>query len=137
LLTDNMATKMFTFDRGAARKAGFTDEDIDKYLEAERAKGQRLNITNDVPRDDAVATGDTSKGRGLLASVLPVLGAVGGGLAGIPLGPAGIIAGGAAGGGLGEGIAQKISGEETDVKNIALNAAMGGVPFGRGASLVS
>lgn len=129
---------MFTFDRGAARKAGFSDEDIDKYLEAERAKGQKLNITNDVPRADATtATGDTSKGRGLLASVLPILGAVGGGIVGAPLGPAGIIAGGAAGGGFAEGLAQKISGEELDAKKIALNAAMGGVPFGRGASLVS
>jgi len=79
----------------------------------------------------------TKKNRSLLASILPILGAVGGGIAGSPLGPGGIIAGGAIGGGLGETAAQRISGENLNAKKIALNAAIGGVPFGRGANILS
>lgn len=78
------------------------------------------------------------KERSLLANVLPVLGMVGGGIGGGLLGgPAGALAGGALGGGAGEKFAQDLSGESLDVGKIGLNAAMGAVPFGRGAGILS
>lgn len=67
---------------------------------------------------------------GVLVNNLPAIGSGLGAVAGIPLdflGGAGSIAGGAAGGGLGETIKRKLLGESLDPKQIAIQAAEGGV----------
>lgn len=70
-----------------------------------------------------------------LASLLPVLGGIGGGILGIPLGPAGVIAGGAIGSGLGAGAKQFVNKEEFNPGEIATEAAWGAAGGGIGKGL--
>lgn len=69
---------------------------------------------------------------GILASFLPTIGGVVGGLAGIPLAPftggASILAGGALGSGLGEFGRQKVTGEDFNLGSLARETAFGAIP---------
>ena len=67
--------------------------------------------------------------------MFPILGGIGGGLAGIPLGPVGIIAGGALFSGAGEALAQKVSGEDVDLGAIGRETGLGAVSGGAGMGL--
>lgn len=118
----------YLFPRAQFKAQGYTDEEIDKFLEAERAKGKEIEITlADSPTSTQTTTPPS---RSLIASALPIIGGAGGFLVGGPLG-------GAAGAAIGETAAQTLTGEELNAKNIALNAVMGGIPFGKGASLLT
>lgn len=120
-----MATKYFSFNRTAAKKAGWSDEDIDKYLEEERSKGNNINVIGDTPTPSQAST---SEGRSLLAGALPILGGIAGGIAGAPLGPAGIIAGGAFGSGLGQAGSELIDEEEGfNTGRVVKETALGGI----------
>lgn len=67
--------------------------------------------------------------KGFLANALPFIGSTIGAVGGSVVAPvAGTVAGGAAGGGLGEFLKQKILGEETDIKKIGIESALGAVP---------
>lgn len=66
--------------------------------------------------------------RGVLNGLLPIAGGALGALAGVPLGPAGIIAGGAAGSAIGEGFREHNAGEKLNAKSIAGQAAFGALP---------
>lgn len=66
--------------------------------------------------------------RGVLNNLLPIAGGALGALAGVPLGPAGIAAGGALGSGIGEGFKEHNNGQGLSVKNIAEQSALGALP---------
>lgn len=104
------------FDREAARKAGYTDAEIDAYIrQRELQTGSRGKSESEKPQ------------RSLLASLLPVLGGIGGATVGAVGGPVGVAAGGATGSGLGELLAQKTSREQTNLGRIAGETAFGAV----------
>ncbi len=65
---------------------------------------------------------------GLLQGLMPIAGGALGAIAGVPLGPAGIIAGGAAGSAGGEALKQKLQGGPIDRGNIVEQAAFGAIP---------
>lgn len=123
----------YFFNREHFKRQGYTDDEIDKFLNAERAKGKDITITTDnpTPPENTSSTPEsTNKGRSLLANVLPILGGVGGSLIAGP-------AGGAIGMGLGETGAEILSGEQLDPGKIAINAVTGAIPFGKGGSLLT
>ena len=98
-----------------------------EIIEVDESELGGYNITQ--PRvTEAASTVEEPKSRSLLQSILPVLGGIGGGIAGASLGPAGIIAGGAIGSGLGQSASELIDEEKGfNVGRVAKETALGGI----------
>ena len=98
-----------------------------EIIEVDESELGGYNITQ--PRvTEAASTVEEPKSRSLLQSILPVLGGIGGGIVGAPLGPAGIIAGGAIGSGLGQSASELIDEEKGfNVGRVAKETALGGI----------
>lgn len=94
-----------------AKQAGYSDDEINHYLASQQP---------------AKPAPQPQKKGSILDGLFPFIGGVGGSLLGAPLGPAGIIGGGAAGSGLGELIKQLIGGKGVDVGDVGKEAAIGG-----------
>lgn len=114
-------------DIAKARQAGFTSDQIASYA---KSKGVNLYDSTQTQATQQAQT-PAAKQSNPLVDLLPLIGSIGGGFLGTPLGPAGIIAGSAAGGGGGEFLKQKFSGEETNLGKVGQETLLGG-----GGSLV-
>lgn len=131
-VVENQAPPQY-FNRNQAIQDGFSEEEINNYLTEKRKQGINLiddpkQVQNFLSQQQAQQPiAETKKERSLLAKILPILGGVGGAVAGIPLGLPGIIGGGFLGQGAGETVAQTISGEKIDPQKIATEATIGGV----------
>lgn len=107
---------MATFNIQKAKAAGYTDQQIQAFLakRPDLAAGG-AQAPQPQPQQDEGAAG-----------WLPTIGSVVGGIAGAPLGPAGVIGGSAIGGGVGEFARQAVGNKKMDTGSIVKEAALGG-----------
>ena len=133
------STSSQTFDYSAARKAGFTDEQIAAHLASKRAAG--VDVRVDRSEVQAVRAGSdpttmtaevnpftmfTLGARNRALSLLPAAGGVAGGIGGAAVtagNPWGAMAGAGAGGAAGEGLREALMGENVDPTKIGLEGA--------------
>jgi hypothetical protein len=105
---------MAYFDRQAALQAGMTPEQIETFM-----KQKGLSDLSPEPAPQPQNKGFR------LSDLLPIAGAVVGGIAGAPLGGVGAIGGSGVGSSLGEALRQRLEGEKSNVGKIATEGAFG------------
>lgn len=98
---------MATFNKQAALKAGYTEEQINQYLQ-KRGGQPPMQFTNTSP----TPTPQPSNG---VSNTPSTVGTIVGGIAGTPLGPLGRMVGAGVGSGIGQEVAQRQAGQPGDI----------------------
>lgn len=119
---------MATFNIQKAKQMGYSDTEIATYLQG--------NPQLRIKMASLPTTTTATAGRGnLLTNLLPLVGSLAGTALGTPLGPAGMVGGGAIGSGAGEALRQLLVGEKANLGGIARESAIGGIGTGAGLAL--
>jgi len=129
----------YTFDVNAAMKAGYTPDQIQQYIDQQKAQGNQYNLTQtpQATPQQSQQPAQPAQPKNSWADWLPTVGGIVGGIAGaaVPvLGETGVgeIGGSAAGSGLGETAKELIEGKPLNAGDIAGQTALGGVSAGVG-----